>query len=112
MMPFEPQPPAAGEMASGPISVRRPEYRWYHKMFAVLFITFCLEIGAFLVIFPWTSYWDGNYFSVLKPEWHQYWDNMYVRGALSGLGVVNLYISLVEVLRLRRFAKPWQRGGG
>jgi len=30
---------------------------------------------------------------------------MYVRGGLTGLGVVNLYISLTEVLRLRRFAR-------
>jgi hypothetical protein len=29
---------------------------------------------------------------------------MYVRGAISGLGVVNLYISLGEVFRLRRFS--------
>jgi len=27
-----------------------------------------------------------------------------VRGAISGLGVVNLYISLGEVFRLRRFS--------
>ncbi len=104
MMPTEPQPPEPREYL-GPVPVPEPEYRWYHKMSAVLFITFCLEVGIFLVIFPWTPYWDGNYFSLLKPEWHQYWDNMYVRGAVSGFGVVNLYISLVEVLRLRRFAK-------
>ena len=73
-------------------------------MSAVLFITFCLEVGIFLVLFPWTPYWDSNYFSALRP-WRQYWDNMYVRGAISGLGVVNLYISLVEVIRLRRFAR-------
>ena len=29
---------------------------------------------------------------------------MYLRGAISGLGVVNLYISLIEAFRLRRFA--------
>jgi hypothetical protein len=34
-----------------------------------------------------------------------YWDNLYVRGAVSGLGAVNLYISLVEIFRLRRFAR-------
>ena len=105
MMPIEPEPPAAREAMSGPIPIREPEYRWYHKMSAVLFITFCLEVGCFLVIYPWTSSWEANYFSILKPEWHEYWDNMYVRGALSGLGVVNLYISLVEVFRLRRFAR-------
>ena len=59
-------------------------------MSAVVFITFCLEIGLFLLIFPWTEYWDGNYFSSLLPQLRDYWNNMYVRGAVSGLGVVNL----------------------
>ena len=106
-MPTEPQHPSADEAMTGPIPVPRPEYRWYHKMSAVILITFLLEIGIFLVIYPWTQSWEGNYFSLLKPEWHQYWDNMYVRGAISGLGVVNLYISLLEVLRLRRFASHY-----
>ena len=30
------------------------------------------------------------------------WDSSYFRGALSGLGLVNIYISLAEVFRLRR----------
>jgi hypothetical protein len=105
MMPTEPQRPAIGEEYAGPLPVRRPEYPWYSKMSAVLFITVCLEVGIFLVIFPWTPWWDGNYFASLVPEWRPYWDNLYVRGAISGLGVVNLYIAFVEALRLRRFAK-------
>jgi hypothetical protein len=28
-----------------------------------------------------------------------------VRGAISGIGIVNLYISLTEMIRLRRFAR-------
>ncbi len=88
-----------------PMAIKRVEYRWYHKMSAVLLITFCLEIGLFLLIFPWTDTWENNYFAALAPSLRQYWDNMYVRGAISGLGVINLYISLVEVFRLRRFAK-------
>jgi hypothetical protein len=83
----------------------RPVYHWYHKMSAVIFITFCLEVGLFLLIFPWTDYWPTNYFSTAIPLWSRYWDNMYVRGAISGLGVVNLYISLLEIFRLRRFAR-------
>jgi len=80
-------------------------FRWYHKISAVLFITFCLEIGFFLLIFPWTEFWETNYFAAYIPEWHQYWGNMYVRGAISGIGVVNLYISFGEMFRLRRFSK-------
>ena len=117
MRPSEQDPPAdealpACEPADGqpPLPLPEPgvshrEYRWFHKVTAVLFVTFCLEVGLFLLIFPWTEYWDSNYFSAFVPEWHQYWGNMYVRGAISGLGVVNLYISFVEIFRLRRFAR-------
>ena len=103
MMPPERQPPA-DETVHSPIAVPPPVFHWYHKMSAVVFITFCLEIGLFLLIFPWTEYWDGNYFSSLMPQMKSYWDNLYVRGAVSGLGAVNLFISLSEIFRLRRFA--------
>jgi hypothetical protein len=113
MMPTEPQRPgytvpAAGsessEQSAGPVDLGRPKYHWYQKFSAVLLVVFCLEIGLFLLIFPWTPYWDSNYFGSLMPQWHAYWDNMYIRGAVSGLGVVNLYIFFLELYRLRRFA--------
>jgi hypothetical protein len=89
---------------AGPAAVPRPVYRLYHKVGSVLFACFCFGIGLFLVLFPWTGFWESNFFSALVPEWHGYWGNSYVRGAVSGLGVVNLYISLVEIARLRRFS--------
>jgi hypothetical protein len=101
----DPQVPAGSQALSAPVVVPRPRYRWYHKMSAVLFATFCLEIGLFLLIFPWTEYWDSNYFSSLMPEWHTWWENPYVRGAVSGIGIVNLYVSFIEIFRLRRFAR-------
>ena len=107
MMPTEPSPeelpvpPAAAEPVR-PNIPPAPHYSWYHKVSAVLFITFCLDIGLFLLIFPWTDYWDN--FGAFMRAWRPYLDNMYVRGAISGLGVLNLYISLGEVFRLRRFS--------
>ena len=98
--------PLGGEEPHSELAaVPAPRYRWYHKMAAVLFITFCLEIGAFLLIFPWTEFWESNYFSSVLPFAQRHWDNMYVRGAISGLGVVNLYICFGEILRLRRFSR-------
>lgn len=105
MTPPDPQTPVPAEGGPSPIPVPRPAYHWYHKMSAVVFITFCLEIGLFLLIFPWTEYWDSNYFSGLVPQLKSSWDNLYMRGAVSGLGVVNLYISFAEIFRLRRFAR-------
>ena len=103
--PTPPDPENPVTVAPGPAVVPAPQYRWHHKMSAVLFVTFCLELGFFLIIFPWTDYWDGNFFSSLVPEWHQYWENMYLRGALSGLGILNLYIAFIEIVRLRRFSR-------
>jgi len=105
MMP-EPQPEAvapADPAAPPPVPATAPSYHWLQKLLAVLFATFCLEIGFFLLIFPWTSY--AADFAGFRPEWRAYWDNTFVRGAVSGLGVVNLYVSFVEIAGLRRFAK-------
>lgn len=98
-MPIEPQMPPVTE----PLQVEAPRrYRWHQKLSSVLLIIFCLEIGTFLLIFPWFGdTWENNFFSSLL---HQgFWENAYFRGGVSGLGVVNLYISFVEILRLRRF---------
>jgi len=85
--------------------MNEPRYRWYHKVSALIFIVFCLELGMFLVVFPWSDFWDRSFFSTLAPAWRLYWNNAYLRGAVSGLGIVNVYISLVEIYRLRRFIK-------
>ena len=105
MMPPDPQSPAAAETVHSPAAAPPPTYHWYQKVSAAVFIAFCLEIGLYLVIVPWTDSWNGYYFSSLLPQMRTYWDNLYVRGAVSGLGAVNLYISLSEILRLRRFAR-------
>ncbi len=101
-MPLD--PPRLGE--ARPVPVPRLQYRWYHKASALVLILFCMELGLFLVVYPWTEAWDGNLFSGIVPEWHGYWTNPYVRGAVSGVGVLDLYISFLEILRLRRFARP------
>jgi hypothetical protein len=110
MTPSQPDPretpPAADLDLSGVAALPpRPTYRWYHKFFAVMLATACLIIGIVLLLFPWTPYWENNYFVGLSPFLRHWWNNLYIRGAVSGIGVVNLYISLVEVFRLKRFSQ-------
>ncbi|MCS7026346.1 MAG: hypothetical protein NZV14_16225 [Bryobacteraceae bacterium] len=81
-------------------------YRWYHKYAAVLFAIFCFELGVFLLVFPWLDSWERNYFATWRPELQRVWMNAYFRGAISGLGLVNIFIAFLEILRLRRFASP------
>jgi hypothetical protein len=95
---------------TGPEITRAPvHYHWYHKVSAVLFIVFCLEVGLFLLIFPWTDKWDDNllatFLSSTIPRWSEVWQSAYLRGAVSGVGVVDLYICFSEIFRLRRFSQ-------
>ena len=80
-------------------------YRWYHKLSALLFIIFCLEIGVVLLVMPWSEYWDNNFFATWTPSARDLWESSYVRGAVSGLGIVNIFISFTELFRMRRFSK-------
>ncbi len=98
-MPIEPETPAATE----PQPAQAPRgYRWHEKLSSALLIIFCLELGCFLLLYPWIGgVWDTNFFSSLVHR--GFWGNAYFRGAVSGLGIVNLYISFTEMVRLRRF---------
>lgn len=82
----------------------KPDYRWYHKLGALLFANFCFLLGVVLIVFPWLEWWDVNYFAGFSPGWRRIWMNPYFRGAMSGVGLMNLYISLVEIFRLKRFS--------
>jgi hypothetical protein len=77
------------------------QHTWYHKLGIFLFIIVCFEVGAFLLVFPWTPQWDSNSVAHLFPWLRDFWTSSYFRGALSGLGLLNIYISLGEVVRLR-----------
>ena len=97
MQPVEPQPPIDEPVERPP--ARAP---WYQKLGMLLFIIVCFEVGVFLLIFPWMEYWNNNSIASLVPWAREVWTSPYFRGALSGLGVINIYISLAEVFRLRR----------
>jgi hypothetical protein len=57
-----------------------------------------LEFGLLLIVVPWSSYWDRNYFAALLPEVRPFLINNFVRGAVSGLGVINLIAGFSELL--------------
>lgn len=81
-------------------------YKWYHKLLALLGAVLIMELGIFLSVYPWFDEWDRSFFSYLSPAWDRLWVNPYFKGAVSGLGVVNIFIAFGEVLRLRRFSTP------
>ena len=66
----------------------------------LVLVAFFLEIGFVLIVIPWSAFWDRNYFAVLLPPLQSLITNNFVRGAVTGLGVVNLSAGLVDLVRL------------
>jgi hypothetical protein len=77
------------------------EYRWYHKTAGLIAVILLFEIGIFLLVWPWAGEWD---LAFLPYGVRQFWNSNYFRGAVSGLGVLNIYLFFIEVFRLRRFS--------
>ena len=63
----------------------------------LLLTAFFLETGAVLLFAPWSQFWDRNYFAQAMPFIHALMINNFVRGAVSGLGIVNVGAALVEI---------------
>ena len=49
---------------------------------------------------PWSGFWDRNYFVSAWPGLAPIITNNFVRGAVTGLGVVNLFAGIAELAHL------------
>lgn len=63
----------------------------------LLLTAFFLETGAVLLLAPWSQFWDRNYFAQGLPFIHALMINNFVRGAVSGLGIVNMIAAAAEI---------------
>jgi hypothetical protein len=72
------------------------------RLLAVAFILFCFEVGIFLILIPWSAFWDSNllleYVSFLRP----FVLHNFFRAGVSILGAIDIFIGVTE---LRYFLK-------
>jgi hypothetical protein len=86
------------------------------KLTILFFILICFEIGILLVILPWvpSPSWNENYLLVLAADkMHWPWlaiamKSGYARGAVTGLGVLNIMLGVWEIIYFRRTARAFQ----
>ena len=53
-----------------------------------------IVFGLALILVPWSNFWDANYFLYQYPSLALVLKNAYLRGAVSGLGFMNVLLSL------------------
>jgi len=64
----------------------------------IVYIACAFEVGLFLMIFPWLSIWQNNIFIILCPGLLPWISSPYVKGAVLGLGIVNITIGVQGIV--------------
>ena len=67
---------------------------------ALLLAALFVEVGIVLLIVPWSIFWDRNYFIDAFPQLLSILTSNYVRGAVSGLGAVNVCAGIAELVAI------------
>jgi hypothetical protein len=75
------------------------------RLLAVAFILFCFEIGLFLVFVPWSGLWENNVLLSYSLPLRRFFLNNFVRGAVSGLGLIDVLLGLNELGRFWKSLK-------
>lgn len=83
------------------------------KLTVIFFIVLCLLAGGVLVIFPWTNIgrvgdWGNNQLLLYLtrilnfPALQEFVASGWVKGAVSGLGILNLIIGFWEIANFKQ----------
>ena len=92
------------------------------KLSVIFYIILCFEIGIFLTVLPWwpqgmwgISDWGNNYFLLYAARATGYQGlqtvvaSGWVRGAVSGVGILNLGIAFWEIFNFKRTVAALQQ---
>ncbi len=85
---------AAPDTAAAPV--------WLQRLSLVMLVLFCVYLGVLVAILPWwTRIWDQNMFINSRPSLAAFLHNGAVRGLVSGLGLLDIWIGISEAIHYR-----------
>lgn len=76
----------------------------------LFYIAFFLETGLLLVVLPWSEFWSRNYFVVRWPAISPWLVNDFVRGGITGVGLINLVAGISDISSLVRRSAEGEGG--
>jgi hypothetical protein len=73
----------------------------WKRILYFVFVLFAIEMGLFLAALPWTSLWERNILGSLFPTFRPVLLSNYFRGALTGLGLIDIWIGVSDLWNSR-----------
>jgi hypothetical protein len=65
-----------------------------NRILSAILVVVCCIMGAMLFYLPWTGLWEQNYFLFHFPSMMRVLLNPSVRGAVSGLGILDIFLAI------------------
>ncbi len=99
-------PPTAAQATEAVPSAKRSDLApiWLQRMSLLVLVLFCLYLGGLLVYLPWwKDMWDHNGLLLGFPRLHHVLTQGPVRGLVSGIGLVDLWIGFSEIVHYREY---------
>ena len=73
------------------------------RAFVVVYVLFCIELGLVLIWLSWmTSYWFSGGLFGQWPELQRILQGGFVRGAVTGLGLLDIWLGIQEAVHFSR----------
>ncbi len=73
-----------------------------HAAFTIAFVVLAFYLGLVVVILPWRDAWTDNSLLDSYPLLRTLATNNFVRGLVSGVGVLDVWMAISEALTYRR----------
>lgn len=94
--------PAHSPEAADPEVVESVAPVWLQRLSLVMLVLFCVYLGILVAIMPWwPRVWDENIFINSHPALAAFLHNGAVRGIISGLGLIDIWIGISEAIHYR-----------
>jgi hypothetical protein len=74
---------------------------WLQRLKLGVEVIFFIELGMLLVVLPWTPLWSENSLLVMHPPLRALVTHGFVKGALTGLGLANIWIGVWDAVHYR-----------
>lgn len=74
---------------------------WLQRVFVIVYVVFCIEIGIVLIALPWSVLWLNNNWVAHWAAARHFWQLGFVRGAVSGLGFLDIWLGISEAVHYR-----------
>jgi hypothetical protein len=80
---------------------------WLQRLSLFVLVCFCFYLGVLLLIAPWwPRLWDENHLFLMYPALSHFAHSGFVRGVVSGLGLLNLWIGASEAIHYEEYRPP------